>query len=140
MIHITLLHVSRHKSSSAYSHLRESGVLSLPSQRTLRDYTHYISTGAGFSAATDQQLLEHANVNRLGEWEKFVVLILDEMHIRDELVYDKHAGNLVGFTDLGEVNHHLERLEWSVRESDTADQTATLATSMLVMMVGFAWV
>ena len=57
--------------------------------------------------------------------DEFVVVILDEMHIRDELVYDKHAGNLVGFTDFGDVNHHLESLEWSVRESITADQTTT---------------
>ena len=31
----------RYRSSGAYEALRESGILALPSQRTLRDYTHY---------------------------------------------------------------------------------------------------
>ncbi len=31
-----------HRSSGAYETLQNSGVLKLPSQRTLRDYTHYI--------------------------------------------------------------------------------------------------
>ena len=36
--------------------LRDSGCIQLPSQRTLRDYTHYISAGIGFSAEVDKQL------------------------------------------------------------------------------------
>lgn len=32
----------RHKSSGAYEHIRQSGCIALPSQRTLRDYTHYV--------------------------------------------------------------------------------------------------
>jgi hypothetical protein len=39
----------RHLSSGAYNLLRESGVVSLPSQRTLRDYTYYTSQCTGFS-------------------------------------------------------------------------------------------
>ena len=43
----------RHKSSSAYELLRESGCLTLPSQRTLRDYTHHVKANVGFSAEVD---------------------------------------------------------------------------------------
>ena len=39
----------RHLSSSAYSLLKESGVLTLPSERTLRDYTYYFKASSGFS-------------------------------------------------------------------------------------------
>ena len=39
----------RHLSSGAYEMLRSSGVLHLPSQRTLRDYKYYTTAKAGFS-------------------------------------------------------------------------------------------
>ena len=38
----------RHLSSSAYETLRDSGCVVLPSQRTLRDYTHYVPAVIGF--------------------------------------------------------------------------------------------
>ena len=48
----------------------------------------------GFSAAGDKQLFEAANISDCQEWEKYVVLILDEMHIKEDLVFDKHTGML----------------------------------------------
>lgn len=39
----------RSLSGSAYELLRSSGVVSLPSQRTLRDYTYYTAATTGFS-------------------------------------------------------------------------------------------
>ena len=53
---------------------------------------------------------------------------MDEMHIKDNLVYDKIDGKLVGFIDLGETNNHLLDLE-------TTSTERKLATSMLVLMV-----
>jgi len=32
---------------------------------------------------------------------KYVVLVIDEMHLKEELVYDKHEGCLIGFVNLG---------------------------------------
>ena len=46
----------RHQSSKSYETLREPGILALPSQRTLRDYSHAVNTGAGFSSEVDHQL------------------------------------------------------------------------------------
>ena len=45
----------RHRSSGAYETLRNSGVLKLPSQRTLRDHTHYIKSQSGFSSEVDKE-------------------------------------------------------------------------------------
>ena len=36
---------------------------------------------------------------------------MDEVHIKNELVYDKHQGCLVGFTDLGNTNNRLLEME-----------------------------
>lgn len=45
----------RHQSNKCYETLRESECIVLPSQRTLRDYTHYISSNSGFSNEVDMQ-------------------------------------------------------------------------------------
>ena len=124
----------RHRSSGAYETLRSSGILKLPSQRTLRDYTYFIKAAPGFSEEVDVMLMEAAKVNSCEEYEKCTLLLLDEMHIRDDLVYDKHDGKLVGFVDLGEVNNHLLAFERSLTD-DSSHPEATLASTMMVFMV-----
>ena len=53
--------------------------LSLPSTRTLRDYTHYNNATTGFSIATDKELL--ALVKDYQPWQKMVSVVIDEMYI-----------------------------------------------------------
>ena len=72
--------------------LRESGVITLPSQRTLRDYTYYTKAITGFSTDVDAQLMRAANPTICKKWEKHVAILMDEMHIKEDLVYDKHTG------------------------------------------------
>ena len=83
----------QHHSSGCYEALRKSGCISLPSQRTLRDYTHIAAAGSGFSTAVDQQLIDAAELVTCPEWKKCVVVLLDEMHIREDLVYNKFSDN-----------------------------------------------
>ena len=85
------------KSSSAYHALRNTGVLTLPSERTLRDYTHWVEGEAGFQASVNRQLIEEANVRE--EKDKYVALVFDEMKVREDLVFDKHSCRLVGFVN-----------------------------------------
>ena len=61
--------------------LRDAG-LYLPSQRTLRDYTYCTKSATGFPSSVDQQLLTALNVLNCKEWENYVVVLVDEMHIR----------------------------------------------------------
>ena len=82
----------RNLSSSSYEALRQSGCIALPSQRTLRDYTHFASATTGFSVDTDQQLLQAMEIQSCPEWKKCVILLMDEMHIKADLVYDKFSG------------------------------------------------
>ena len=90
-------------SSSAYHALRTSGFLKLPSERTLRDYTHFIKTRPGFQAEVDSMLVREAGLSNLPEWKRHVVLLFDEMKVKQSLVYDKHDLKIVGFVNLGEV-------------------------------------
>ena len=48
-------------------------------------------------------------------------------------MYDKHTGNLIGYTNLGEVNNHLLAFESSIQGN--ADHPPDPAKSMLVFMV-----
>ena len=82
----------RHLSCSAYEMLRETGTITLPSQRTLRDYTYHTKATVGFSHEVDQQLKIAAKLPLCAEKDKCVILIFDEMHIREDLTYDKHTG------------------------------------------------
>lgn len=61
----------RYLSSSSYEALRQSGCISVPSQTTLRDYTHFSSATAGFSVDTDQQLLNATEIQSCPEWKKW---------------------------------------------------------------------
>ena len=51
--------------------------MSLPSARTLQDYTHYISPQTGFSKEVDEQLMAAAQSEGPEEWKKAVVIICD---------------------------------------------------------------
>ena len=85
----------RHMSGRAYEMLRESGVIKLPSQRTLRDYTYYTQATMGFFDVVDRQLMEAGKIQLCPEREKYVVIIMDEMHIKEDVVYDKHTGTCI---------------------------------------------
>lgn len=67
------------------------------------------------------------------ERNKCVLLLLDEMHIRNDLVYDKHSGELVGFANLGETNEQLLKFQSSLEGGEYISQQ--LASTMMVFMV-----
>ena len=120
----------RHLSGKSYELLRKTGCIKLPSQRTLRDYTHYTSTTIGFSAETDRELYDIAFLSN--ELNRYVFLVMDEVHIKTDLVYDKHQGSLIGFVNLGNTNNRLLEFENALSETQHEQQ---LASSMLVLMV-----
>ena len=120
------------KSTGAYHALRSTGVLTLPSERTLFDYSHWNKGNLGFSATVNKQLIEEANIK--DEKDKYVTLILDEMKIREDLVFDKHSCSLLGFTDLGDVSNTLDNFERQCK-GESNDTTDKVATHMLAFMV-----
>ena len=124
----------KHLSSKAYETIRDSGCIALPSQRTLRDCTHAIHATSGFSSEVDSQLIQAARIDQIKEWEKCVVLVMDEMYIKEDLVYNKHTGKLVGFSNLGDTNTHLLQFQHAL-EGGKVTPGQTIAKTMLVFMV-----
>ena len=90
------------KSSSCYEELRNSSILVLPSQRTLRDYKNFIRPKTGFHYQVIDEL--KTLTNNYFDVERYLALMFDEMKIQSNLVIDKVNGELIGFTDLGDPN------------------------------------
>ena len=116
------------KSPSAYNQLRlnskeGTGVLVLPSQRTLRDYRNYIRPQQGFNPQIVKEL--STKTKEFSDAEKYVVILFDEMKIQEDLVWDKSTGQLIGFVNLGD-----EDLNASVFKN-----VDKLATHILVFLV-----
>jgi len=78
-------------------------------------------------------LMSAAKVDSCPEQEKYVIMLHDEMHLKEDLLFDKHTGCLTGFCDLGDINTHLLKLEGNVESSKAPDQI--LAKSMMTCMV-----
>lgn len=125
-IHLRML------SSSTYNSLRSAGVLHLPSERTLRDYTNIIKSKPGFQREVDEQLAKEAKVQESPDHQKYVAVIFDEVKIKEDLVYNKHSGELIGFIDITDINNHLAAFEEHCRNEVSGP---CLATHMLVFMV-----
>ena len=116
------------KSSSAYKDLRYNnktgtGVLVLPSLRTLRNYKNYIRPTRGFNPDIVNELAK--KTASFSETERYVTILFDEMKIQENLVWDKHSDELIGFVDLGDINVNFATLK----------NTQTLATHVLVFFV-----
>ena len=80
-------------------------------------------------------LMEAAKVGSCPDRDRCTMLLLDEMHIREDLVFDKHSGMIIGFANLGEINEHLASFERNIAEERPQPTRQQLAKTMMVFMV-----
>ena len=118
-------------STSAYHSLRTSGFIKLPSERTLRDYTNFFQSKVGFQSEVDLMLLQEAQLDKLPDYKRYVILLFDEMKVCENLVYDKHHVRVIGFVQLGEVNDELTQFE----QNDSIGGHPAIAKYVLALMV-----
>ena len=100
-------------STSAYHALRTSGFVTLPSERTLRDYTSYFSNQPGFMNEIDNQLFAEVSPS-LPSSRRYISIIIDEMKIKEGLVFNKHSGKIIGFTSLGDINDDFHEFKMMI--------------------------
>ena len=81
------------------------GILQLPCERTLQDYTRWIKADCGVQPEVTEQLLKETNLDSLEEWQKYVAVVFDEMKIKEGIVYNKHDCRIVGFVNFGNTNN-----------------------------------
>ena len=111
------------KSPSAYRELQESGALILPSERVLRDYKNYFKPKAGISKENVESL--RAKTSSFTPVQRYIAVVMDEMKIQSNLVFDKVSGDLIGFIDLGDPMTNFSNLT-------DEDPIATHALAFLV--------
>ena len=69
-------------------------------EHVLRDYKNYFKPKAGINVENIEHLQEKSS--SLSGIQRYVVVVMDEMKIQSNLVYDKFSGVLIGFVDLGD--------------------------------------
>ncbi len=90
----------------------------LPSERTLRDYRHHSPAKSGFSNSFDLQLLECVRTTKPLDLVKYITVLVDEMYVREGVVYRKSTGDLTGFVELSDIDTYLDEYErWSLQGS-----------------------
>ena len=114
----------KYLSSSAYRAVRQSGVINLPSERTLADYTHWAAPHSGVQYEYIEEFKRQLDDLPAGQ-RQYACLSMDEMKIKSGLVFDKHHGTLVGFTDLGNVNRDIKTLVSGASEESEGRKLAT---------------
>ncbi len=78
----------KYLSSTAYRAVRESGIIKLPSERTLTDYTHWTTPHSGVQYEFVEHLKEILEAELLTKPYN-VSLSMDEMKIKNSLVFNK---------------------------------------------------
>ena len=104
------------KSAAAYDDIcynekTGTGFVILPSRCRLRDYKNYMRPEKGFDKDIVNELLE--KVKHFSDNEKFFVMLMDEMKIQENLVWDKHTGDLIGYVDFGDAELNYATLQKS---------------------------
>lgn len=107
-------------SPKAYSFLRETFNLNLPSQRTLRSWYSAIETSPNFTNASFDALKQKADLKKENGEKMLVGLMLDGMHIRQHCQWDKNSKKFLGLNMMRE------------QENET---NLPLASNALVLMV-----
>ena len=81
----------KYLSNSAYRAMRESGIIHLPSERTLSNYTHWASPHSGVQLEFIE-LFKSMVSEDLPHGQYHCALSMDEMKLKSGLVFNKHTG------------------------------------------------
>lgn len=118
-------------SPTAYDFLR--GIISLPSQRRLFDYSQSTDVKEGVQQELLDEFSKTIEKECPEDHQKNFYLLLDEMSIRSDLVYNSRTGDLVGFTNLSSVENVLKELEDEMKGMKQTEKK--LAKKVLVFML-----
>ena len=133
-----------YSSPKAYNQMssKRLNFLRLPHINTLKKYTQFTSSTSGFNPDIIQRLIEESGVSSLPDWQKNVSLCYDEMQIKSNLVYKKSTGQMIGFTEMGDVNEefrsfkeNVEKVDNETSSSDSVHLERSFATHVIVYMV-----
>ena len=68
------------------------------------------------------------------EVKQHIIVVCDEVKVKDGIVYDKHSCQVIGFTSLGDINSHLLDFERSLG-TDQLEPSVAKYIHILVFIV-----
>eukprot|EP00111_Clytia_hemisphaerica_P004585 TCONS_00013167-protein len=116
-----------HKSPAAYKQIANSknNFLKLPHVNTIKRYTNFTKPTSGFNPDIIKRLVIDSNLEKLDDLKRNVVILFDEMKIKADLIYSRSTGKLVGFTDMGNVNEEIRKLQDKCNEKEPHQRELT---------------
>ena len=123
------------KSHTIYNDMRSSGMLKLPSGRTLNDYKNFNKPSSGWNSDNLNRM--HELAKDLSGCDRTGGLFFDEVKIKEGLVFDPASFELVGFVDLGDdkdfelefssdVESSSEPLIWQLKFCNSSFEVCSL--------------
>ena len=85
-----------------------TGFVILPSRCWLRVYKNCIGPQRGFNKDIVNELRE--KVKYISDNERYFVMLMDEMKIQENLVCDRHTGDLIDYVDFGDTELNFATL------------------------------
>lgn len=123
------------KAPGAYKELQESGFISLPTARTLFDYSHVTKIEPGVdSHVLDILAKQVEDIENERSQPQYHVLMGDEIHISKNVVLLKSTGELIGFRDLDVLDQELASLELHLSDPEKQLEPE-LASKVMAFMV-----
>ncbi|KAE8738429.1 hypothetical protein FOCC_FOCC016093 [Frankliniella occidentalis] len=123
-------------SPACYRALQDTGIIKLPSTRTLYDYTHVADRVQGVSKAGLDAAQAEVD-SRQHDYQKYYVLMFDEMKISSNIVTKKSTGEIIGFVKLNKVEEEMRNLELDMGRDEPSPPPAepTLAEQVMCFMI-----
>ena len=122
-----------HKSPAAYGALYDSGMLTLPCRRTLFDYTHFKRVTDGVHYEVLEAVTKR--LEKMEPYQRYHVLMADEMYTSKNLVYESATGRLIGYASVNEVQTELKNLEAFLSDPEAPAARPPLASKVLTFLI-----
>lgn len=125
------------KSPSAYRTLTESGFIKLPTSRTLFDYSHATKIEQWIDTTVLANIAKQVSEKEKSR-KQYHVLLADEMHISNNLVVQKTTGEIIGFTNLDDLDKEVKLLDTYLDNPDTVVEDEVTTKIMAFMVRGIS--
>lgn len=81
-------------------------------------------------------MLDLAHSTKPSDLAKYIVILVDEMYVKEGVVYSKSSGDLTGFVELSDIDTHLNEYERSFLQESPKMPRALAKTIVLFMVRG----
>ena len=126
------------RSPKGYTDLRDSGMITLPSERLLRMYKNCIKQKPGINKENIGWMKKEADRQKVSTFGRRGGICIDEMTIRDDLqiVKEGDAWNIVGAVDMGEINNNMAVI---LNKKKTVELATHCCQYVFHGFTGFRW-